>query len=193
MYTPVVYESAEGGEREYDVFSRLMKDRVIFIGGEIDLHVANCVVAQMVFLDNLDHKTPITLYINSPGGCVNSMWAMYDTMQYVKAPVHTLCIGMACSAAAVLLASGEPGGRRSLPHTEIMVHQPSGGSGGKLSEMKRWMGAFEKQEEEMNRVLSKHTGLPKTKIKELLEWDTYMTPVEAKEYGLIDEIIKKRR
>ena len=193
MMTPVIFESGAHGERAYDIFSKLMKERIIFIGEPIDSFVANSVCAQLIYLDgSADADTPIHVYINSPGGYVTDTLAIYDTMQYVRCPVHTLCIGQAMSGAALLLLSGNKGNRRALPHAEIMLHQPSGGVGGKVTDIERHTRRMLDQKAECNSIISKHTGMTVEDAGRLLEWDWFLTAGEAIEKGIIDSIISKR-
>ena len=194
---PIVVEQTNRGERSYDIYSRLLKDRIIFLSGEIDDVTANLVVAQMLFLEMEDPDKEINLYINSPGGSVTAGMAIYDTMQYLRCPVSTLCIGMAASMGAFLLASGTKGKRFALPNAEIMIHQPLiGGQGGGLSgqttDIKIHAEHMVYIRDKMNRMLSEYTGQPLEKIQQDTERDNYLTAQQAKEYGLIDEVIAHR-
>lgn len=189
--SPLIFESGAHGERAYDVFSKLMTQRVIFLGEGIDDDVANIICAQLNFLDDGTDQ-PINLYINSPGGLVTGLFAIYDTMQYINTPVHTLCIGQACSAAAVLLLAGAPGHRRSLPNSTIMLHQPSAGTIGKVTDIERSADHFKSNKKLINKIVAKHTGMSDKDVSDLMEWDSYYTATDAKKRGIIDEIITKR-
>lgn len=186
---PTVIEKTFEGERAYDIYSRLLKDRIIFLGGGIDDGMANNVIAQLLFLDSEDQKKEIQMYINSPGGEVYSGMAVYDTMQYIKAPVSTICIGLAASMAAFLLAGGEPGKRFSLPNSRILIHQPSGGSQGQASDIKIQAEEILRIREEMNKILAKNTAQDLKTIERDTDRDFYMRADEAKKYGIIDKVI----
>lgn len=186
---PTVIEKTFEGERAYDIYSRLLKDRIIFLGGPIDDAVANNVIAQLLFLDSEDQKKEIQMYINSPGGEVYSGMAIFDTMKYVKAPVSTICIGIAASMAAFLLAGGEKGKRFSLPNSRILIHQPAGGTQGQASDIKIQAEEILKIREEMNKILAKNTGQPLKTIERDTDRDFYMRADEAKKYGIIDKVI----
>ncbi|MBQ6595436.1 MAG: ATP-dependent Clp endopeptidase proteolytic subunit ClpP [Clostridia bacterium] len=190
---PMVIEQSSRGERSYDIYSRLLKDRIIFLGGPIDDDVANSVVAQMLFLEMEDPESDIMLYINSPGGSIAAGMAIYDTMRYLKCEVSTLCVGMAASMGAFLLSGGAKGKRKSLPHAEIMIHQPLGGAQGQATDIKIQAEHIIRIKKTMNELLSEHTGKPLKTIERDAERDFYMTAEQAKEYGLIDEIIAPRR
>ena len=190
---PYVVEQTTRGERSYDIFSRLLKDRIIFLGGEIDDDVANTIVAQMLFLEMEDPEADIQLYINSPGGVITSGMAIYDTMRYLKCEVSTLCIGMAASMGAFLLAAGAKGKRKALPHAEIMIHQPSGGARGQATDIEIQAEQILRVKKTMNQLLSEHTGQPLEVIQRDVERDHYMTAEQALAYGLVDEIIVPRR
>jgi len=190
---PMVIERTARGERAYDIYSRLLKDRIIFIGQPIDDNIANTVIAQMLFLEVEDPKKDIHLYINSPGGLVTSGLAIYDTMQYVKPDVSTICMGQAASAAALLLAAGSKGKRFSLPNTNILIHQPMGGARGQASDVGIQARQILKIKDRLNDIFVKHTGQPKEKVEKDTDRDFYMTAKEAKNYGIIDEVIKTRR
>jgi len=190
---PMVIERTARGERAYDIYSRLLKDRIIFIGQPIDDNIANTVIAQMLFLEVEDPKKDIHLYINSPGGLVTSGLAIYDTMQYVKPDVSTICMGQAASAAALLLAAGSKGKRFSLPNTNILIHQPMGGARGQASDVGIQARQILKIKDRLNDIFVKHTGQPKEKVEKDTDRDFYMTAEEAKNYGIIDEVIKTRR
>ncbi len=190
---PIVIERTARGERAYDIYSRLLKDRIIFIGAPIDDAVANVVIAQMLFLEVQDPKKDIHLYINSPGGLVTAGLAIYDTMQYVKPDVSTICMGQAASAAALLLAAGTKGKRFSLPNANILIHQPLGGARGQATDIGIQARQILRIKDRLNEILVRHTGQPKEKIERDTDRDFYMTPYEAKEYGIIDEVIESRK
>ena len=190
---PYVVEQTNRGERSYDIFSRLLKDRIVFLGGEIDDVSANLVVAQMLFLEMEDPDQDIMLYINSPGGSISAGMAIYDTMHYVKCEVSTVCVGMAASMGAFLLASGAKGKRKALPNAEIMIHQPLGGARGQATDIAIQAEQIMRIKRKMNQLLSKHTGQTIKTIEKDVERDHYMTAEEALKYGLIDEIIAPRR
>ena len=187
---PTVIEKSTYGERAYDIYSRLLKDRIIFLGEPISDHVANIVIAQFLFLDAENKSKDIKFYINSPGGSVSAGMAIYDTMQYIKSDVSTICIGMAASMGAVLLASGAKGKRFALPNSEIMLHQIMGGAEGQATDIKIRTEHILKIKDGLNKILSEHTGQPILKIDKDTDRDNYMTADEAKKYGLIDKIIK---
>ncbi len=189
---PIVVEQSHRGERAYDIFSRLLKDRIIFLGIPVTDEIANLVIAQLLFLESEDPDKDIYLYINSPGGTVSSGLAIYDTMQYIKPDIQTICMGQAASMAAVLLAAGTRGKRYALPHARIMIHQPMGGFEGQATEIEIHAKEILRIREELNNILSKHTGQPIEKIRDDTERDYFMSPQEAKDYGLIDEIVTKR-
>jgi|SRR3989338_5058983 len=190
---PTVIEKSQYGERAYDIYSRLLKDRVIFLGGPINDAVANLVIAQMLFLESQDPKADIKLYINSPGGSVSAGMAVYDTMQYVKPDVSTMCVGIAASMSAFLLASGKKGKRFALPNSDVLLHQIMGGAEGQAIEVEIAAKQIIKTKEKMNQILAKHTGQPLTKIEKDTDRDFWLTAEEAKEYGIIDEVIKKAK
>ena len=190
---PYVVEQTSRGERNYDIYSRLLKDRIIFLGEEVNETTASLTVAQLLFLESEDPGKDIQLYINSPGGVVSSGLAIYDTMQYIKCDVSTICIGMAASMGAFLLAGGAKGKRFALPNAEIMIHQPSGGAKGQATEIQIAAENILKTKERLNRLLAKHTGQPYEKIAADTERDRYMTAEEALEYGLIDCVIENRK
>jgi len=187
---PTVIEKSSFGERAYDIYSRLLKDRIIFLGGPIDDHVANIVIAQLLFLESEDPKKDIYLYINSPGGAVTAGLAILDTMNYVKPNVATLCVGMAASAAAVILSAGQKGKRFALPNAEVMIHQPWGGVEGQATDIEITAKHILKTRENLNKILSKNTGKPISQIEKDVERDYFMSSDEAKKYGIIDEIHK---
>ncbi len=190
---PIVVEQTGRGERAYDIYSRLLKDRIIFIGTPIDDMVANLVIAQMIFLEGEDPDRDINLYIHSPGGMVTAGLAIYDTMQFVKPDVATLCMGQAASMAAVLLAAGAKGKRTTLPNSRIMIHQPLGGTQGQATDIEIYTKEMLKMREQLNQILSKHTGKPIEQIEKDTDRNYFMSAQECKEYGLVDEIIDKRR
>jgi ATP-dependent Clp protease protease subunit len=190
---PIVVEQTGRGERAYDIYSRLLKDRIIFIGTPIDDMVANLVIAQMIFLEGEDPDRDINLYIHSPGGMVTAGLAIYDTMQFVKPNVATLCMGQAASMAAVLLAAGAKGKRSVLPNSRIMIHQPLGGTQGQATEIEIYMKEMNKMKEQLNGILAKHTGQPLERILHDTDRNFFMSADECKAYGLVDEIIEKRR
>jgi ATP-dependent Clp protease protease subunit len=189
---PFVVEQTHRGERSYDIYSRLLKDRIVFLGTPVDDDVANIVIAQMLFLESEDPDKDINLYINSPGGSVTAGLAIYDTMQYVKPQVSTLCMGQAASMGAFLLAAGAKGKRLSLPHSRIMIHQPSGGFGGQASDIEIHAKEILRLKAKLNEVLTKHTGQPLERIEKDSDRDYFMGAGEAKEYGLIDEVVIKK-
>jgi ATP-dependent Clp protease protease subunit len=188
MLVPMVIESTSRGERAYDIYSRLLRERIIFLGDAIEDHLANLVIAQLLFLESEDPEKDISLYINSPGGVVNSGLAIYDTMQYLRAPVSTICIGMAASMAAVLLAAGAPGKRYALPNSRIMIHQGSGGFRGNAPDAVIQMREWEFLVKRNTEILAKHSGQPYEKVAEDTNRDYFMSPEEAKGYGIIDAV-----
>lgn len=189
---PYVIEQSGGVERQYDIYSRLLKDRIIFIGEEIDDHVASVVVAQLLFLEAEDPDKDINIYINSPGGSVTAGMAIYDTIRYIKPEVSTICVGMAASMGAFLLAAGSKGKRYSLPNAEIMIHQPAGGTRGQAEDIRIHAEWMVRTREKLNRILSENTGQPLEKVAEDTDRDNFMSADEAKEYGIIDEVITDR-
>jgi len=189
---PTVLEKTKYGERAYDIYSRLLKERIIFLAGPITDPLANCVVAQMLFLASQDPKKDIQLYINTPGGSVTAGMAIYDTMQYVKCPVATICFGLAGSMGAVLLAAGTKGKRFALPNTEIMLHQIAGGVQGQAVEIEITAKQIIKIKNKLNKIISKHTGQPLEKVEKDTDRDFYLSAQESKEYGIIDEVIKTK-
>lgn len=188
---PTVIEKEGQIERAYDIYSRLLKDRIIFLGEAIDDHTANIVIAQLLFLDAENSDKDIKFYINSPGGSVSAGLAIYDTIQYIKSPVSTICIGMAASMASVLLAAGEPGKRFSLPNSEVMIHQVMGGTEGQASDVKIHAEHILKTKDKMNKILALHTGQKVAIVEKDSDRDYYMSAEEAKKYGIIDKIIKR--
>lgn len=189
---PYVVEQTSAGERTYDIYSRLLKDRIIFIGEEIDEHVASLVVAQLLFLEAEDPEKDIMIYINSPGGSVTAGMAIYDTMNYIRPDVSTICIGMAASMGAFLLSAGAKGKRFALPNAEIMIHQPLGGAQGQASDIRIQADHILKIKEKLNGILSENTGKPLDEIVKDTDRDNYMSAQEALEYGLIDRVLEKR-
>ena len=188
-YVPIVIEQSSRGERSYDIYSRLLKDRIIFLGTEIDDTVANLVVAQLLFLYAEDPAKDISLYINSPGGSITSGMAIYDTMQYIRCDVSTICVGMAASMGAFLLSSGAKGKRFALPNSEIMIHQPSGGARGQATDIEIQARRILQMKDKLNQILADNTGQPLSRIKEDVERDYFMEADQAKAYGLIDDIL----
>ncbi len=189
---PIVVEQTGRGERAYDIYSRLLKDRIIFLGTQIDDNVANLIIAQLLFLESEDPEKDIYLYINSPGGLVSAGLAIYDTMQYVKPDVSTICMGQAASMGALLLAGGTKGKRYALPHSRILIHQPLGGAQGQATDIDIQAREIIRLRKELTKILAKHTGQSMEKIYKDTERDFYMTGEEAQEYGIIDEVIEKR-
>ncbi|MDI9505991.1 MAG: ATP-dependent Clp endopeptidase proteolytic subunit ClpP [Candidatus Excrementavichristensenella sp.] len=190
---PYVVEQTNRGERSYDIFSRLLKDRIVFLGGQVDDVMANLIVAQMLFLEMEDPDADIMLYINSPGGSVHAGMAIYDTMKYLKCDVSTVCIGMAASMGAFLLAAGAKGKRKSLPNAEIMIHQVSSGTSGQATDIQIHAEQILRIKRKLNEELAKNTGTPLADVERDVERDYYLTPEEALAYGIIDEIIPPRR
>lgn len=192
MLVPIVVEQTSRGERAYDIYSRLLKDRIIFIGTPIDDNFSNIIIAQLLFLEADDPDKDIHLYINSPGGVVTSGLAIYDTMQYIKPDVSTICIGQASSMGALLLAAGTRGKRFALPNARIMIHQPMGGFQGQATDIEIHAKEILRMKEALNQILSYHTGQPMERIRQDTERDFFMSGEEAKNYGIIDEVIKER-
>ena len=190
---PYVIEKTSGGERSYDIYSRLLQDRIIMLSNEVNDDIASLIVSQLLFLESQDPTKDIHLYINSPGGSVSAGFAIYDTMNYVKCDVSTICMGMAASMGAFLLAGGAKGKRLALPNAEIMIHQPSGGAKGQETEIRIVAEQILKTRDQLNRILAENTGKPLDVIAADTERDNYMTAQEAKEYGLIDEIVTNRK
>ena len=189
---PIVVEQTSRGERSYDIYSRLLKDRIIFIGTQVDDHMANLIIAQMLFLESDEPEQDIYLYINSPGGQVSSGLAIYDTMQYIKPDVQTICMGQAASMCALLLAAGTKGKRFALPNSRLMIHQPSGGFQGQSTDIQIQAREILQIRERLDDILAKHTGQAKEKVRDDTERDNFMTGEEAKKYGLIDSVITSR-
>ena len=188
---PTVLEKSQFGERAYDIYSRLLKERIIFLSGAIDEDVANVIIAQLIFLEHEDPKKDIKLYINSPGGQVTAGMAMYDTMQFIKPDVATICVGIAASMGAVLLGAGAAGKRAALPNAEVMIHQVMGGAEGQASDIEISARHILKTKDKLNQILAHHTGQPLKKVEKDTDRDYYMSSEEAKEYGIIDTIITK--
>ena len=189
---PMVVEQSTRGERAYDIYSRLLKERIIFLVGPVNDSVSTLVTAQLLFLESENPKKEISFYINSPGGIVTSGFGIYDTMQYIKPPVSTLCIGQASSMGSFLLAAGEKGKRYSLPNSRIMVHQPSAGYQGQATDIEIHAQEILSLKQRLNKIYAKHTKKSEAEIKKALERDNFMTPTEAKDFGLIDEVVQKR-
>ncbi len=190
---PQVVETTHRGERRWDIYSRLLKDRIVFLGTEVNDDVANIIIAQMLFLESEDPDKEITLYINSPGGVITSGLAIYDTMQCIRPPISTVCLGQAASMAAVLLAAGSKGRRKALPNSRVMIHQPSGGTRGQATDIEIQAKEILYLRAKINEILSKHTGQTEAKIKDDTERDRFLAAAEAKEYGLVDDIYPFRK
>ena len=193
MWAPRVVETTHRGERDWDLFSRLLKDRIIFLGSEVNDEVANIIIAQLLVLEGEDPDKEITMYVNSPGGVITAGLAIYDTIQYVRCPVATVCLGQAASMGAVLLAAGDKGKRRALPNSRIMIHQPHGGARGQASDIEIQAREILHLRGRLNDILAAHTGQSVDRIKEDTERDRFLTAENAKEYGLIDEVISPRK
>jgi len=189
---PMVVEQTARGERAFDIYSRLLKDRIVFVTGQLDDDMANVIIAQLLFLEAEDPEKDINLYVNSPGGSLTPALAIYDTMQYVRPDVATICVGLAASGAAVILAGGAPGKRSSLPYSQILIHQPWGGAQGTTSDIEIQAKQFLKMRSLTNEILARHTRQPIERIERDTDRDYWMDPVSAKEYGLIDEIMQAR-
>ncbi len=192
MLVPIVVEQTNRGERSYDIYSRLLKDRIIFLGTPIDDYVANLVIAQLIFLEADDPGQDIFIYINSPGGVVTSGLAIYDTMQYIKPDIQTICIGQAASMGSFLLTAGTKGKRHALPNSRIMIHQPSGGFQGQASDIEIHATETRKIKDKLNSIMAKHTGKDVKQVEKDSDRDNFMSAVEAKEYGLVDDVIESR-
>ena len=193
QYVPYVIEQTGRGERVYDIYSRLLKERILFIGTPIDDHVANLVIAQLLFLESEDPDKDIYIYINSPGGVITAGLAVYDTIQYIRPQVSTICVGLAASMAAVILAAGTPGKRFALPHSRIMIHQPWGGVQGQAVDIEIHAREIMRLRRILNEILSKHTGQPVEKVEKDTDRNVFMSAEEAREYGLIDDVIRYRK
>ena len=192
MLVPMVVEQTARGERAFDIYSRLLKERIIFVVGPVNDHMASLVCAQLLFLESENPSKEISLYINSPGGVVTSGLAMYDTMQYVRPDISTICVGLAASAGSLLLTAGAKGKRYSLPHSNIMIHQPSGGFQGQATDIEIHAKEIIKTRDRLNKIYVRHTGQELKTIEDAMERDRFMTPQEAKEFGLVDEVIAER-
>ncbi len=192
MPVPYVTENTSRGERTYDIYSRLLKDRIIFLGTPIDDTVANLIMAQLLHLESDDPDKDVFLYINSPGGSITSLFAIYDTMNYIKPAVNTVCMGMAASAAAVILAGGAPGKRFALPHARVMLHQPHGGAQGQATDIEIQAKLIVEMREQLNAILAEHSGQPIEKVEKDTERDYWMLADAAKEYGIIDQVLTRR-
>ena len=190
---PTVIEQTNRGERAYDIYSRLLKDRVVFLGSQIDDHVANLVIAQLLFLEAEDPDKDVSLYINSPGGVITAGMAIYDTMQYIRCDVSTICVGMAASMGAFLLAAGAKGKRFALPNSEIMIHQPIGGMQGQATDIEIHARHILRMKDQLTNILAERTGQPRERVAADTERDNFMTAIEAKDYGLIDEVVDTRK
>lgn len=190
---PMVIETTGRTERAYDIYSRLLKDRIVLLGTAIDDHVASLICAQLLFLESEDPEKEIYMYINSPGGVITSGMAIYDTMQYISAPVATLCMGQAASMAALLLCAGEPGSRYALPHSRVMIHQPLGGAQGQATDIGIHAKEILRTREELNQIMASHTGQPLDKVAADTERDYFMSAEDAVEYGLIDKVMRSRK
>jgi len=189
---PMVIETSGRGERAYDIYSRLLKERVVFLVGEVNDHMANLVIAQLLFLESENPEKEVSLYINSPGGSVSAGMAIYDTMNFIKPDVSTLCMGMAASMGAFLLSSGAKGKRFSLPNSKVMIHQPLGGARGQATEIEIAAREIIKTREQLNKILAENTGQPLDRIENDTERDYYLSATQAKDYGLVDQVIAKR-
>lgn len=193
LYMPIVVEQTARGERAYDIYSRLLRERLIFVGGPIHDEMANLIIAQLLYLDYEDPEKEVQLYINSPGGSATAGLAIYDTMQYLHAPVSTICVGLAASAGAIILAGGTKGRRFALPYSRMMIHQPWGGAEGSVSDISIQTKEFLAVRQILNEILSRHTGQPLERVERDTERNFWMSSKEAKEYGLIDDVIQPRR
>ena len=191
-YVPIVVEQTHRGERSYDIYSRLLKDRIVFLGTQVNDQVANAIIAQLLFLESEDPDRDIFLYVNSPGGVITAGMAIYDTMQYIRPDVSTICVGQAASMGAVLLAAGAPGKRRALPHSRVLIHQPLGGCQGQASDIAIQAAEIGRIKKQLNQVLVHHTGQDLARIEQDTDRDYIMTAAEAKEYGVIDHVIEPR-
>jgi ATP-dependent Clp protease protease subunit len=193
MLIPTVIETSDRGERAYDIYSRLLRDRIVFLGGELDETVANLIIAQLLHLEGEDMDRPVNLYINSPGGDMTALFAVYDAMQFLGPPIHTVCVGQAASAAAVLLATGEAGHRAALPNARILIHQPHGGAQGQSVDMEIAVREMVTMRERMIDVLTERTGQPRDRIQADIDRDFILRGQDAVDYGLVDEIIERRK
>ena len=188
----MVVENTGRGERAFDIFSRLLKERIVFVNGPVHDGAASLIVAQLLFLESENPEKPVSMYINSPGGVVSAGLAIYDTMQYIRCPVQTLCVGQAASMGSLLLAAGAPGERRALPNSRVMLHQPSGGAEGQASDIAIRAREILSVRENLNRIYSRHTGVDVERVEETLDRDHFMSPEEAKAFGIIDQVIETR-
>ena len=193
MLIPTVIETSDRGERAYDIYSRLLKDRIVFLGGELDETVANLIIAQLLHLEGEDMDRPVSFYINSPGGDMTALFAVYDAMQFLGPPIHTVCVGQAASAAAVLLAAGEAGHRSALPNARILIHQPHGGAQGQSADMEIAVREMVTMRERMIDVLTERTGQPRDRIRADIDRDFILRGEDAVAYGLVDEVIEHRK
>ena len=189
---PMVIEESPRGERSFDIYSRLLRDRIVMVGGEIEPAMANSIVAQLLFLESENPNADISMYINSPGGEVSSGWAIMDTMQYIKAPVSTIGMGLVASMGSVLLAAGEKGKRFVLPNTQVMIHQPMAGAQGQITDMEIQINQFQKNKKSLVKQMAEFTGRKEKEVFEAMERDNWMTPLEAKEFGLIDSVLTRK-
>lgn len=192
-YVPIVIEQTSRGERSFDIYSRLLKERIVFVSGQVEDNMASVIVAQLLFLEADNPEKDIYMYINSPGGVVTSGLSIYDTMQYIKPDISTLCMGQACSMGSLLLTAGTKGKRFSLPHSRIMLHQPSGGYSGQATDAEIHLNEMLNVKKKLNQIYSKHTSRKEKEIYDALERDNFMSPEDAKKFGVIDEIIEKRK
>ena len=189
---PIVIEESPKGERSFDIYSRLLRDRIIMVGGEIEPNMANSIVAQLLFLESENPNADISMYINSPGGDVSAGWAIMDTMQYIKAPVSTIGMGLVASMGSVLLAAGEKGKRFVLPNTQVMIHQPMAGAQGQITDMEIQLNQFQKNKKSLVKQMAEFTGRKEKEVFDAMERDNWMTPAEAKEFGLIDNVLVRK-
>jgi len=189
---PMVIEESPRGERSFDIYSRLLRDRIIMVGGEIEPNMANSIVAQLLFLESENPNADISMYINSPGGDVSAGWAIMDTMQYIKAPVSTIGMGLVASMGSVLLAAGEKGKRFVLPNTQVMIHQPMAGAQGQITDMEIQLNQFQKNKKSLVKQMAEFTGRKEKEVFDAMERDNWMTPAEAKEFGLIDNVLERK-
>ena len=191
-YVPIVVEQTSKGERSYDIYSRFLKERIVFVCGEFEDHMANLIVAQLLFLEAENPEKEISMYINSPGGVVSSGFAIYDTMQYIKPKIATLCIGQACSMGATILLAGEPGMRSALPNSRIMIHQPTGGYRGQATDIEIHAKETKNVKTMLQKIYSQHTGQSMSIVEKNMERDNFMSPIEAQKFGIIDKIVQNR-
>ncbi|MBN1324627.1 MAG: ATP-dependent Clp protease proteolytic subunit [Alphaproteobacteria bacterium] len=189
---PMVIEESPRGERSFDIYSRLLRDRIIMLQGEFESHMANTIIAQLLFLESENPNADISLYINSPGGDLSACWAIMDTMQYIKSPVSTIGVGLVASAGSVILAAGEKGKRFVLPNTSVMIHQPSAGAQGQITDMEIQLNQFQRNKKKLTKQMSEFTGRKEKEVFDAMERDNWMTASEAKDFGLVDEILQKK-